>query len=190
MKHGETILVVLGLLITGGMLGFLLSDYKSCTLSEYSATDVIQSTTGIITCLIAYWAFRNWRRQLLYPRYIEAMNSLNDAFFNTIKGVERFVYMPKEDLESLVNNDFDTYAANGLGYATLMIKHELLIKHFALKETYEFMMWTEVSDNISKYTGRIYHARMENAPHKAHDEYIKLLKYCTEYQKWHHASLP
>ncbi|WP_156852861.1 hypothetical protein [Aeromonas jandaei] len=191
MKNSSTGIVVIGLLLVGMMVGLAISEIDTPYTSIISTiSSLIQAFTSGLTLFVAYWAYRSWQRQLLYPRYLDAMSQLYDEFYNIVEKTRKILYMPSEDLKAFVENDFEFLYNDYSSYVTLMTKNELLIKRFALDDTVEIMMWFNVSEQHSYYRGRIYHAKVDREPHKAHSEYIELLRYCEKYRALHNASLP
>ncbi|MFQ2172089.1 hypothetical protein ACK345_02790 [Aeromonas rivipollensis] len=191
MKHSSTGIVVIGLLLVGMMVGLAISEIDTPYTSIISTiSSLIQACTSGLTLFVAYWAYRSWQRQLLYPRYLDAMSQLYDEFYKIVENTRQILYMPNEDLQAFVENDLEFLYADYSSHLTLMTKNELLIKRFALDDTVEIMMWFNVSDKHSYYRGRIYYAKVDGEPHKAHSEYIELLRYCEKYRVLHNASLP
>ncbi|MCS3766938.1 hypothetical protein HNP12_000986 [Aeromonas hydrophila] len=190
MKNCSIIIVVLGLITVGVMVGLVISEDNISYTSALSAIAAIsQAFIGGLTLIVAFGAYKSWQRQLLYPRYIDSMNSLYDEFYNIIQKTESYLYMEIEELESIVG-ELEPYYHHFKKYVAIINKNEFIIRRFAPESTVEFIMWDTVYDSVTMHVSRIYNAKKENDFQKAKSEYHNLLYYANEYRQYHDAGLP
>ncbi|MFQ2103672.1 hypothetical protein ACK33R_04525 [Aeromonas rivipollensis] len=190
MKHYSTIIAVIGLLSVGVMIGLVISDNNSSYTSLISTIAAIfQSCIGGLTLLVAYWVYKSWQRQLLYPRYIEAMNSLYDEFHKIHQTTSDYRDLSGDEFNAIAH-DYDVYVRIFNKYQSLSSRHELLIRRFARESTVDFILGDAVTDAFEGYIQRLDKAKNETSVREENEIGRELYKYTQEYNKWHDARLP
>lgn len=190
MKHYSTIIAVIGLLSVGVMIGLVISDNNSSYTSLISTIAAIfQSCIGGLTLLVAYWVYKSWQRQLLYPRYIEAMNSLYDEFHKIHQTINDYRDLSGDEFNAIAH-DYDVYVRIFNKYQSLSSRHELLIRRFARESTVDFILGDAVTDAFEGYIQRLDKAKNETSVREENEIGRELYKYTQEYNKWHDAGLP
>lgn len=190
MKHFSTIIAVIGLLLVGIIIGLAISDSNSSYTSSISTiATIFQAVTAGLTLLVAVLAYNSWRRQLLYPRYIEAMNSLYDEFYEIYDKIHKYRELGGDDFHDIAH-EYEVYENIFGKYHALSNRHELLIRRFAPKTTIDFILSDNVSNSFEHFIHLLDKAKNEPGATKESTIVQELYKYSREYNKLHDTGLP
>lgn len=142
MKNGSIIVAVVGLLLVGAIIGAVITREHGDYLSQLTTiATILQTFISGLTLWVAFWAFQSWKRQFLYPRYVEAMLEIRaefiqcvDFFDGTIRnhGLSVYTISGKEEKIEQINNLLDSLKI-------VMNRNEFLIKRFASYELIYFL---------------------------------------------------
>ena len=176
MKHSSTIVVVLGLLIVGAFIGVAIIDHQRSYLNSLNTVAALaQAIVGGATVYLAYFAYHQWKTQLLYPRYIETQFNIYDAFDNWHREVTKYYWWAYDGRKSEKPN-IESYQKRKQEYFSILLKHDLLIKKFTTNEAFNIL------DSISvdrELTSSLY-AFLEKNDHElctAFDKHLAHFKY-------------
>ncbi|MGL4356173.1 MAG: hypothetical protein ACRCTP_20355 [Aeromonas popoffii] len=82
---GSIIVAVVGLLSVGAIIGAVLTREHGDYLSLLTTiATILQTCISGLTLWVAFWAFQSWRRQFIYPRYVEAMLEIRAEFIRCV----------------------------------------------------------------------------------------------------------
>lgn len=190
MKHSSTIIAVIGLLSVGIIIGLAISDSNSSYTSSISTiAAILQAFTGLITLFVAYLAYKSWQRQMLYPRYIEAMYLLYDEFHKVHQTISNYRDLNGDEF-SIIAHEQDVYERIFEKYRSLSSKHELLIRRFAPEYTADFIHSDAVSDRFERFIKLLDKAKNEPGARRESEIAHEMYRYTQEYNKCHDTGLP
>ncbi|QLL81180.1 hypothetical protein GWC92_13155 [Aeromonas caviae] len=190
MKHLPTIIAAIGVLLVGVVIGLTISDiYSSNTPFISIISSLIQSCIGGFALLMAYLTYRSWKRQLLYPRYIEAMEILHTEFHAINQRISDYRDLDGGAFDTILN-EWDTNERIFGKYRYLSDKHAFLIRRFAPEATAKFMSGDAVFNNYRCYIEKL--NRAKNEPYVPNESAVcqELYRYICDYNKHHDAGLP
>lgn len=163
MKNGSIIVAVVGLLSVGAIIGAVLTrehgDYLSL-LTTFAT--ILQTLISGLTLWVAFWAFQSWRRQFIYPRYVEAMLEVRTEFIQCVDFFDSSIRTHGLSKYTSPGRDEKTEHLNSLldSLKIVIARNEFLIKRFA---SYELMYFFKSLDHrFRDIFHNIYFAKSKN----------------------------
>lgn len=146
MKNGSIIVAVVGLLSVGAIMGAVLTREHGDYLSLLTTiATILQTCISGLTLWVAFWAFQSWRRQFIYPRYVDAMLEIRaefircvDFFDPTIRtyGLSQYTIPGKQEKAEMMHGLLESLQI-------VITRNNFLIKRFASDELLWFFQSLE-----------------------------------------------
>lgn len=137
MKNGSIIVAVVGLLSVGAIMGAVITREHGDYLSLLTTiATILQTCISGLTLWVAFWAFQSWRRQFIYPRYVDAMLEIRAAFIQCVDFFDSSIRAHGISKYTISGKDEKIEQLNGLldSLKIVIARNDFLINRFASNE--------------------------------------------------------
>lgn len=142
MKNGSIIVAVVGLLSVGALIGAVITREHGDYLSQLTTiATILQTFISGLTLWVAFWAFQSWKRQFLYPRYVEAMLEIRTEFIQCVDFFDPTIRTHGLSQYTIPGKQEKAEKCHGLleSLQIVITRNNFLIKRFASNELLWFL---------------------------------------------------